>query len=56
MSQTLHASTLLAVPLAGVNRSVHLLVLGPAAALPDKPDEPVADDVAKKGGKSRARR
>jgi rod shape-determining protein MreC len=45
-----------AAPLAGVTRSLHLLVLGPAAALPERPEEPTADDGVKKGGKGRARK
>jgi rod shape-determining protein MreC len=45
-----------ATPLAGVNRSVHVLVVGPPAAIPERPEEPVADDAARKGGKTRGRR
>lgn len=44
------------VPLAGVNRSEHLLVLGQTAALPARPEEPAADDAARKSGKGRGRR
>ena len=43
-------------PLAGADRSMHLLVLGPAAALPPRPDEPPEAEAAKKGGRSRSRR
>jgi rod shape-determining protein MreC len=42
-------------PLAGVDRSRHLLVLGAAAALPPRPDEPVAVEAAKKAGKGKRR-
>jgi rod shape-determining protein MreC len=45
-----------ASPLAGVDRSVHLLVLGSAAALPPRPDEPVETEAAKRGGRGKARR
>ena len=45
-----------ATPLAGVNRSLHVLVLGPSAAVPERPEEPVVEDVARKGGKARGRR
>jgi rod shape-determining protein MreC len=44
-----------AVPLAGVDRSEHLLVLGSAAALPPRPEEPAEADAVKKGGR-RSRR
>ncbi len=43
-------------PLAGVDRSAHLLVLGQAAALPPRPEETVEPDAAKKSGRGRARR
>jgi rod shape-determining protein MreC len=43
-------------PLAGVDRSLHLLVLGPAAALPPRPDEPVEAEAAKRTGRGKARR
>jgi len=43
-------------PLAGVDRSEQLLVLGRAAALRPRPEEPVDADTAKKLGKGRARR
>ena len=43
-------------PLAGVDRSTHLLVLGPAAALPPRPEEPVEVESAKKGARGKARR
>lgn len=43
-------------PLAGVDRSVHLLVLGSAAALLPRPDEPAEVDTAKKGGRGKSRR
>ena len=39
-------------PLAGADRSMHLLVLAPAAALPPRPDEPPEAEAAKKGGRS----
>lgn len=44
------------VPLAGVSRSEHLLVLGQKAALPARPEEPAVDDAGRKSGKARARR
>ena len=43
-------------PLAGVDRSMHLLVLGPAAAQAARPDEPAEQDPAKKGGRGKSRR
>jgi rod shape-determining protein MreC len=43
-------------PLAGVDRSRHLLVLGQAAVLPPRPEEPADADAAKKAGRSRGRR
>jgi rod shape-determining protein MreC len=43
-------------PLAGADRSMHLLVLGPAAVLAPRPDEPAEVETAKKGGRSRSRR
>ena len=42
-------------PLAGVDRSEYLLVLGHASALPARPDEPADTDDAKKTGKGRRR-
>jgi len=45
-----------AQPLAGVYRSLHLLVLTQAAALPPQPDEPAGTDTVKRGGKGKARR
>ena len=42
-------------PLAGVDRSEHLLVLGRASALPPRPDEPADADAGKKSGKGRRR-
>lgn len=42
-------------PLAGTDRSTHLLVLAPEAALPPKPDEPVEADTVRKG-RGRGRR
>jgi rod shape-determining protein MreC len=42
-------------PLAGVDRSGHLLVLGSAAAVAPRPDEPVESETAKRG-KGRTRR
>jgi rod shape-determining protein MreC len=47
---------IIATPLAGVSRSVHVLVLGPSAALPERPEEPVADDAVRKGGRAKGRR
>jgi rod shape-determining protein MreC len=43
-------------PLAGVDRSEHLLVLGQMAAMPERPDEPAQDDAGKKGARAKARR
>lgn len=43
-------------PLAGADRSMHLLVLGSAAALPPRPEEPAEAESAKKGGRGKARR
>jgi len=43
-------------PVAGVDRSEQLLVLGPSAELPARPDEPAAAEGEKKAGKSRLRR
>jgi rod shape-determining protein MreC len=43
-------------PLAGVDRSVHLLVLAQAAALPPQPEEPAGADSVKRPGKGRSRR
>jgi rod shape-determining protein MreC len=44
-------------PLAGVERSEYLLVLGSsAAALPPRPEEPVEAETAKKGGRGKSRR
>jgi len=40
-------------PLAGVDRSEHLLVVGRAAVALPRPEEPVLPDVAKKGGKGK---
>ena len=42
-------------PLAGVDRSEHLLVLGRAAALPPRPEEPADGDAEKKVGKGKRR-
>jgi rod shape-determining protein MreC len=42
-------------PIAGVDRSEYLLVLGRAAAAPPRPDEPADTDAAKKSGKGRRR-
>ena len=44
------------MPTAGVDRSEQLLVLGRAAALPARPDEPNDGDAVKKLGKGRVRR
>lgn len=43
-------------PVAGVDRSEQLLVIGRSAELPSRPDEPAEDAVEKKSGKSRLRR
>jgi rod shape-determining protein MreC len=43
------------MPLAGVDRSEQLLVLGRAAALPPRPEEPVEAEAAKKLGKGKRR-
>jgi rod shape-determining protein MreC len=43
-------------PLAGVDRSMQLLVLGSAAALPARPEEPSEVEDGKRGGRSRVRR
>jgi len=43
-------------PLAGVDRSTHLLVLAPTAALPPRPEEPAEIEATKKGGRGKARR
>jgi len=43
-------------PLAGVDRSVHLLVLSQVAAQPPMPEEPPGPDAAKRGGKGKSRR
>jgi rod shape-determining protein MreC len=43
-------------PLAGVDRAAELLVLGHAAALPPRPDEPAVPDAARKPGRAKARR
>jgi rod shape-determining protein MreC len=43
-------------PLAGVDRSEQLLVLGASTELPPRPEEPAAGDADKKAGKSRLRR
>ena len=42
-------------PLAGVDRSEHLLVLGRAAAVPPRPEEPAEADAEKKVGKGKRR-
>jgi len=42
-------------PLAGVDRSQHLLVLGQAAAAPPRPEEPALSDTTKKAGKGKRR-
>jgi len=43
-------------PLSGVDRSQFLLMLGQAAALPPRPEEPGDADAAKKGGRGKGRR
>ena len=43
-------------PLSGVDRSQFLLVLGQAAALPPRPEEPGDVDATKKGGRGKGRR
>jgi len=45
-----------ATPLAGVNRSLHVLVVGSTAAPPERPDEPAVAEEVRKGGKARGRR
>jgi rod shape-determining protein MreC len=40
-------------PMAGVDRSEHLLVLARSAVLPPRPEEPAESDMAKKQGKGR---
>ena len=40
-------------PLAGVDRSEHLLVLAKSTAMPPRPEEPAESDAAKKPGKGR---
>jgi rod shape-determining protein MreC len=40
-------------PLAGVDRSEHLVVLAKPAAMPARPEEPAESDAAKKSGKGR---
>jgi rod shape-determining protein MreC len=42
-------------PLAGVDRSLHLLVLGQAAAMLPRPEEPALSDPAKRTGKGKRR-
>ena len=42
-------------PLAGVDRSEHLLVVGRASAAPPRPEEPAALDPGKKLGKGKRR-
>jgi len=42
-------------PLAGVDRSLHLLVLGRAGAAPPRPEEPAEAEMAKKIGKGKRR-
>ena len=44
-----------AQPIAGVDRSEYLLVLGRTTALPARPEEPADADTAKKSGKGRRR-
>jgi hypothetical protein len=43
-------------PLAGPDRSAYLLVLGPGAVLPPRPEEAVEGDAAKKAGRTKGRR
>jgi rod shape-determining protein MreC len=43
-------------PLAGVDRSQYLLVLGREAARSPRPEEPAETGAAKKGGRGKARR
>jgi rod shape-determining protein MreC len=43
-------------PLAGVDRSQHLLVLAQAAALPPQPEEAIGGDAVKRAGKGKTRR
>ena len=42
-------------PLAGADRSTHLLVLGKGAAQPPRADEPAETEATKKGGRGRSR-
>ncbi len=42
-------------PLAGVDHTRHLLVLGPAAATPPRPEAPALSDTAKKAGQGKRR-
>ena len=42
-------------PLAGVDRSEHLLILGRTAAAPPRPEEPAASDTEKRSGKGKRR-
>jgi rod shape-determining protein MreC len=42
-------------PLAGVDRSLHLLVLGQAAAMLPRPEEPALSDATKRTGKGKRR-
>jgi len=43
-------------PLAGFDRSTHLLVLAPTAALPERPEEPSELEATKKSGRGKGRR
>jgi rod shape-determining protein MreC len=43
-------------PLAGADRSAHLLVLGETAAQPPRPDEPTGTEATKKGGRGKGLR
>ncbi|MEO8344595.1 MAG: rod shape-determining protein MreC [Betaproteobacteria bacterium] len=43
-------------PLAGVDRSQYLLVLGQSAATPPRPEEPAATDAGRKGPRGKGRR
>jgi rod shape-determining protein MreC len=43
-------------PLAGVDRSRHLLVLAQAAAMPAQPEEPAGTEAVKRGGRGKSRR
>jgi rod shape-determining protein MreC len=49
-------ATITVRPLAGADRSTYLLVLGPGAVLPPRPEEAVETDAGKKAGRGKGRR